>query len=149
MLDKSLRRPSLHDCAMASAEKAIYLDSSALVKLAVVESESAELRRYLRRRKALVSSSLAKVEVGRALLPFGREAVSRGEAVLTRIDLIRISDRVLVNAAQLQPSGLRSLDAIHLATAELLGDELARVVTYDDRMASAATLAGMVVIAPT
>lgn len=131
-----------------SAERVTYLDSSAIVKLAVVEEESAALRRYLRRRRPLVTSALARTEVARALLPFGDEAVRRGTAALARLELVRVSDRLLEAAGRLQPAGLRSLDAIHLATADRLGSDLARVVTYDDRMARAAEAMGWDVVAP-
>lgn len=132
-----------------SAEKATYLDSSAIVKLAVVEPESAALRRYLRRRDPLVSSALARTEVARALLAIGVDAVARGHDVLTRIDLIRINERVLRAAGQMLPVHLRSLDAIHLATAAELETDLARICTYDDRMAAAAETLGFTVVAPT
>lgn len=131
-----------------SAERATYLDSSAIVKLAVSEAESGVLRGYLRRRRPLVSSALARTEVGRALLPFGVDAVRRGGQVLARIDLVRMSDRILEVAAQLQPAELRSLDAIHLATAQQLGADLARIVTYDERMSTAARSLGLTVLAP-
>lgn len=131
-----------------SGERATYLDSSAIVKLAVVELESVALRRYLRRRRPLVTSALARTEVGRALLPLGDTAVRRGSDVLSRLELIRVSDRVLDAAARLQPAILRSLDAIHLATAQQLGLDLARVITYDERMAQAASALGWTVIAP-
>ncbi len=131
-----------------SAERAIYLDSSAIVKLAVVEPESAALREYLRGRQPLVSSALARTEVGRALLPFGDKAVRRGAEVLARVDLLRVSDRLLDAAARLWPAELRSLDAIHLATARQLGSDLARVVTYDVRMSRAAETLGLSVVAP-
>lgn len=131
-----------------SAERATYLDSSAIVKLAVVEPESAALRRYLRRRRPLVSSALARTEVGRALLPLGAEAVRRGVDVLARVDLVRVSDRLLDAAAWLQPAALRSLDAIHLATAQQLGADLARIVTYDERMSAGAQALGWTVVAP-
>ena len=117
---------------------AVYLDSSALVKLALREAESDALRRHLRRRRPLVSSALARVEVLRALLPEGDAALSRGRAVLRSIDLVRIGDRVLELAAGLAPAGLRSLDAIHLATARRLGRDLGHVVSYDERMLDAA-----------
>ncbi len=117
---------------------ATYLDSSAIVKLAVREPESLALRRYLRRRQPLVSSALARTEVLRALLPAGEEAVSRGRSVLERLDLVRVNDRILNAAGVLRPSELRSLDAIHLATAQELGDDLGALVTYDDRMVTAA-----------
>jgi len=70
-----------------SASKATYLDSSALVKLAVREPETAALLRYLRRRRPLIASALARTEVTRALLPLGMEAVRRGHHVLARIGL--------------------------------------------------------------
>lgn len=132
-----------------NAERATYLDSSAIVKLAIREPESAALRRYLRGRRPLVSSALARTEVARALLPLGREAIERGRDVLTRIDLVRLNDRVLVAAGKLLPADLRSLDAIHIATAQQLADDLARIVTYDERMAVAARSLGLAVSSPT
>lgn len=131
-----------------SAERATYLDSSAIVKLAVREPESAALRRFLRRRTPLVSSALARVEVGRALLPLGPVAIRRGGEVLARLDLLRVGERVLSAAAGLEPPELRSLDAIHLASAQHLGVDLARIVTYDARMAAAARRMGLSVSAP-
>lgn len=127
---------------------ATYLDSSAIVKLAVREPESAALRRWLRRKRPLVSSALARTEVVRALLPAGEEAVGRGRAVLRGLDLLRVNDRVLETAGLLLPFALRSLDAIHLATARELGDELGALVTYDDRLAEAARALGHRVAAP-
>jgi uncharacterized protein len=131
-----------------SAERVIYLDSSAIVKLVVREPESAALRRYLRRRRPLISSALARTEVARALLPFGGDVVARGQDVLTRFDLARVNDRVLTAAGSMLPENIRSLDAIHLATAQQLGADLARIVTYDDRMSRAARALGFMVAAP-
>jgi uncharacterized protein len=131
-----------------SAERATYLDSSAIVKLAVAEPESASLRRYLQRRRPLVSSALARTEVARALLPLGASAVRRGHEVLARLELIRVTDRVLLAAGALLSVELRSLDAIHLATAQQLGSDLARVVTYDERMRAAAQAVGCTIAAP-
>lgn len=106
------------------------------------------LHRYLRRRAPYVSSALARTEVARALLPAGEAAVRRGHDVLARVELVRINDRVLTAAGTLEPSQLRSLDAIHLATAQLLGGDLARVVTYDQRLAEAARALGWTVAQP-
>jgi uncharacterized protein len=131
-----------------SAERATYVDSSALVKLAVREPESAALRRYLARHRPLVSSALARTEVVRALLPLGAEAVKRGREVLGRVDLLRINDRILDAAGLLVPSELRSLDAIHLASAEQFGSDLRAFVTYDERLATAAASRGFRVIHP-
>jgi predicted nucleic acid-binding protein len=132
-----------------NAERAIYLDSSAIVKLAVAEKESSALRRYLRRRAPVVVSALARTEVARALLPLGPAAVQRGYEVLSRVELIRVSDRILLDAGTLLPAQLRSLDAIHIATMRQLGGSLRRVVTYDSRMAEAASAMGMSTVAPT
>lgn len=131
-----------------SAERATYLDSSAIVKLAVEEPESAALHRYLRRRRSLVSSSLARAEVARALLPVGEAGVRRGHDVLARLELIRISDRILTAAGALRPAELRTLDAIHLATAQQLGGDLRRLITYDDRVRTAAEMIGCAISAP-
>lgn len=121
-----------------STDQVTYLDSSAIVKLIVREIESDALRRYLRHRRPLVSSALARVEVSRAVLPLGLKALQTATDVLTRIDLIRVSDRVLDHAGMLEPAEIRTLDAIHLASASLLDDSLACFVCYDDRLSQAA-----------
>lgn len=127
---------------------ATYLDSSAIVKLAVDEPESGALRRYLRRRRPLVSSALARAEVLRALLLEGEAGVARGRAVLARLDLVRVNDQVLNTAGTLMPPAIRSLDAIHLCTAQHLGADLGTLVTYDDRMIDAARALGFKTAAP-
>jgi uncharacterized protein len=127
---------------------ATYLDSSAVVKLAVRESESDALRRYLRRCHPLISSALARTEVLRALLPAGEPALAAGRRTLDRIDLVRVNDRVLNSAGLLLPADLRSLDAIHLATAARLGADLREIITYDNRMAATARSLGYEVAAP-
>jgi predicted nucleic acid-binding protein len=127
---------------------ATYLDSSAIVKLVVAEAESSALRAHLEQSGRPVSSALATTEVGRSLHRHGAAFMERGADVLHRIELVRISERVLERAASLQPSELRSLDAIHLATVGQLGDDVSEIVTYDDRMAAAASALGWVVRAP-
>jgi predicted nucleic acid-binding protein len=112
--------------------RATYLDSSAIVKLVVAEPESRALRAHPRRRRPLVSSALARTEVVRALLPAGAIAMSRGREVLRRLDLVQISDRVLDIAGTLEPAQVRSLDAIHLATARLLGEDLSQELIAAD-----------------
>lgn len=128
--------------------RASYLDSSAIVKLVIAEPESGALRRYLRRRKPHITSALSGAEVARALLSLGPAAQRRGDAVLACIDAVRVSGTVLRAAAGLLPADLRTLDAIHLATAQQLGHDLARVVTYDVRMQAAAQYLGLDVAAP-
>ncbi|MGH9110030.1 MAG: type II toxin-antitoxin system VapC family toxin [Acidimicrobiales bacterium] len=129
----------------------LYLDSSALVKLVQKETESAGLRRFLRRHRAdqLVTSALARVEVVRAVLIGGPAALAQARRQLSRLDQILLSTEVLDRAATLSPSGqLRSLDAIHLAAAQVVGADLRAVVTYDHRMAGAAHDLGFAVEMP-
>jgi uncharacterized protein len=133
---------------MSAERRLTYVDSSAIVKLVVSEPESRALRRYLSRRQPLVSSALARTEVARALLPSGGDAVARGEDVLRRIQLLRVNDRVLRDAGRMEPAYLRSLDAIHLASARQIGPSIRQIVTYDDRMAEAARANGWTVAAP-
>jgi uncharacterized protein len=133
---------------MSAEQRLTYVDSSAIVKLAVAEPESAALHRYLSRRQPLVSSALARTEVTRALLPGGSQAVARGQEVMRRLQLVRVNDRVLNDAGQMQPTELRPLDAIHLASARLLGSAVNVIVTYDERMADAAQASGWAVASP-
>jgi predicted nucleic acid-binding protein len=126
----------------------VYLDSSALVKIVVLEPESRALRTYLRREPQRVSCGLARTEVLRAVRPGGPAAIEAARRVLRSIDLIRLDDALLDAAGLLEPIGLRSLDAIHLAAAQLIAPALHAVVTYDRRLADAATSLGLPVAAP-
>lgn len=126
----------------------LYLDSSALVKLVVRERESAALRAYLAHDLERVTSSLSRIEVLRAVRPIGPAAVEVARRLLRRIHLVRLDDALLDAAGLLEPILLRSLDAIHLSTAQLVAPELDAVVTYDRRMAQAATSLGFAVVAP-
>jgi len=129
----------------------LYLDSSAVVKLVQTEIESDALRRFLRRYRTdqFVTSTLARVEVVRAVADGGIRAIEQARRQLTRLDQIILGIAVLDRAAALSPeSKLRSLDAIHLASAQAIGTELRAVVTYDARMSEAAERLGMVVAAP-
>jgi uncharacterized protein len=127
---------------------AAYLDASALVKLVVVEPESEALRRFLRRRPERVSSALSRVEVVRAVRLHGPRATKRARQTLARVRLLILDDTVLDAAGDLDPRVLRSLDAIHLASAQALSGDLDQVVTYDRRMAEAGRLLGLSVRAP-
>jgi len=126
----------------------VYLDSSALVKLVVGESESAALERELRGEPERASCALARVEVVRAVRPHGTAAVARASRLLRRLDMVQLDEELLDAAAALDGGVLRSLDAIHLAAAQLLGDDLTRVITYDHRMTTAAKALGLTVAAP-
>lgn len=127
--------------------KPCYLDSSAIVKLVVREPESEALRAFVRKRIS-IASALVRTEVIRAVQPHGQAAVSAARAALVPIRLVRITEGILDDAATLQPSSLRSPDAIHLATARLLGDELAEFVAYDKRLLDAARTTGFSTASP-
>lgn len=128
---------------------ALYLDSSAFVKLAVEEPETAALREFLAdlagRR---VSSALLRTESLRAVRHLGADALATVREGLRRIDLVAIDDRILEAAGTLEPRVLRTLDAIHLATALAVGDDLDTIVTYDDRMVEAARFLGLSTATP-
>ena len=131
-----------------SAEPAVYLDSSALVKLVVDEPESAALARHLRRHPSRISCALARVEVIRAVRSHNPKAVTRAGQLLERISLLRLDDVLLHDAAELDHEVMRSLDAIHLAAARTLGDALVELITYDQRMAAAAQAMRLPLSAP-
>lgn len=133
---------------MPANAESVYLDSSAIVKLVVSEAESSQLELYLRDWPRRVSSSLVRVEVARAVRVHGAAAVSRARLLLSGLYLVKLDDTLLDAAADLDPPTLRGLDAIHLATARLLRDDLRLVVTYDGRFATAARALGLVVVAP-
>jgi predicted nucleic acid-binding protein len=130
-----------------STDRQRYLDASALVKLVVEEPQSDALQDWLGSRSDMVTCALARTEVVRAVSPGGREPVSRARQLLDRLDLIQLDDELLDLAGELR-GPLRSLDAIHLAAALELGDELDVIVTYDAQMARAAESLGLRVIAP-
>lgn len=128
----------------------LYLDSSALVKLVAREAESAALFAFAGAWPQKASSQLARVEVLRVLRRVGASPAARrrAEDLLARIALIRIDDRVIEAASALEPADLRSLDAIHLATALSLGSELGVFVAYDRRLLEAADRARVSAASP-
>ena len=126
-----------------------YLDSSALVKLMVREDETSALEADLAGRDGLVTSSLAMVECQRAAARAGnRRVLQRVSDVLEAVYLLDLTTPVIEQAAGLRPTSVRSLDAIHIATAISVGDDDLEVITYDDRMAEAARANGLRVAQP-
>ena len=125
-----------------------YLDSSALVKLVLSERESAALGLWLVDKERLVACDLVRVETIRAIRMSDPGAVPRAQRALATLTLIRLDDAIYDLAARLDPVLLRSLDAIHLAAARGVGDDLAGVVTYDARMTEAARGMGLMVESP-
>lgn len=125
----------------------MYLDSSALVKLVQLEPESEPLAFEVAQWAAHVTSVVGAVEVRRAARRSGADA-NRTDDVLARVSLLELDAGVCELAATLDPAKLRMLDALHLASALSLEDELGAIVCYDERLARAAALEGVRVLAP-
>jgi hypothetical protein len=126
-----------------------YLDTSAAVKLVVAETGSRALQRWMTDHEdEMLSSDLLRTELLRAVRRGAPDQVERARLVLDAITLVTMPTSTFERAAALDAELLRSLDALHLAVALELGDELAGIVTYDDRLAEAARGYGITVIAP-
>jgi predicted nucleic acid-binding protein len=128
----------------------IYLDTSAFVKLVQGGRETPALQAFLTDHAGapLVSSALLVVETRRAILRQAPGQLARADLLLTRIDQVDITPAVVEAASRLPDPTLRSLDAIHLATALQLGQELTALVTYDSRLAAAAGRQQLPVVTP-
>ena len=130
--------------------EAIYLDTSAFVKLFLPEPDSPALTRYLAQRPRRVSAMLLRTEAlrtaVRAALSPRRMALVR--ALLDGVTLIPADAKLSDEAGMLGPPEMRALDAIHLATARSLGTGLAVLVTYDQRLATGAAWWGIPVASP-
>jgi predicted nucleic acid-binding protein len=125
-----------------------YLDSSAIVKLIVSEPESEALRRFLTDRAPLVTSAIAVTEVNRSVLHLSASAWALARQVLGAMSLVAVGDRVLADAGGVLPARLRTLDAIHLATAAMFGGSLNGLVCYDRRLMEAGVDRGWEVASP-
>ncbi len=128
----------------------IYLDSSALLKLLFEEPESNALQDWLTAHAALpkVSSELAKVEVVRATRRLNPDTLPVARILLGQIDLVPLTGGVVEQAAHLGEVSLRTLDALHLASALSLGTDLSAFVAYDHRLSAAASHAGLEPLRP-
>jgi predicted nucleic acid-binding protein len=128
----------------------IYLDSSALFKLVIEESETAALRQFLRDRagEPHIASALIRTEVVRAVARRNPGAVLTATHAVAKVTTIPVTTELLDTAAALQPPLLRSLDAIHLASALRFRDILSAFIAYDDRLHDAARQAGLPVTRP-
>lgn len=131
----------------------VYVDSSALVKRVFVEDESDALADFLdehhQNADLVASSSLAWVEVSRAVLARAKtqaKATALIEEAMSGVDERTMSAEVVSLARRVEPLVLRSLDAIHLASAVLIDADL--VVTYDDRLADAYRRNSLAVASP-
>src|SRR4051794_27268438 len=132
----------------------VYVDTSALVKLVVREDETDALDRALSTWIGVATSTIATIELERAVRRARvaeRESVAADEAVAVLLGAVAempLTAQVRSTAANLDPVELRTLDAIHLASALALGDDLAAIATYDQRMSAGASALGIRVIAP-
>lgn len=128
----------------------IYLDSSAVMKLVRREAETAEILEWLNLHRDLpaVTSELGRVEVLRAARRADANALAEARIVVGDLDLVPLDRAVQDVACDVGDPSLRTLDALHLASALLLGDALTVLVTYDHRLADAARAAGVVVASP-
>lgn len=133
---------------MATNSPVAYLDSSALVKLIAIEAETAALRQELRRWPDRASSLLATVEVTRTARRLGGHAPTVAARVLAGLRWLGI-DPIVPAAAQIGGTTLRSLDAIHLATAISIAHHIGALITYDQRMISEGQNLGLPVVSPT
>jgi predicted nucleic acid-binding protein len=129
----------------------IYIDTSALVKLLFEEPESPALTEWLTLRTAIpkVSSDLSTIELLRTCQRIDESLVDDARRLLNGVDLVPIDHAIVEQAAILTPLELRSLDAIHLASAVSLIEDLTEFVAYDLRLCSAAAQAGLPVVSPT
>jgi uncharacterized protein len=128
----------------------IYLDSSALVKLALNEPETTALTSFIAERgdQALVSSSLHRAEVLRAIWRAEPGALPRAQRMIRRVSVVTLSHDLLDNAATLPPGELSTTAAIHLASALALKRDLTAFVCYDKQLLAAAESAGLPVVSP-
>lgn len=131
-------------------ERLVYLDTSAFVKLVISEPETAALVAALSPKTLLVASEILEVEALRATRrATGEDGATAAHAQLGGVRLLPLTAQIRRRACELEPPTLRSLDAIHIATALDLGERLACMYAYDERMATAASKAGLRVCAPT
>jgi predicted nucleic acid-binding protein len=128
----------------------IYLDSAALVKLVRLEDATPELVEWLNDRPGvpLGCSVLADVEVPRAIRRVASDALPAVPATLARLYRLEIDATVRSSAAALADRDLRTLDAIHIATAVGIGADLQAFVSYDQRLLQAAAEQGLPVVSP-
>jgi predicted nucleic acid-binding protein len=124
-----------------------YADASALVKLILLEAESGAVHRWFTEAPRIVTSRVGVVETIRATSRRNHDAAQR-DRVLEEVEIIDLGPAIAAAAAALHPPLLRTLDAIHLATAMALLPDLDAFVTYDDRLADAARAIGLPVVRP-
>lgn len=127
----------------------IYLDTSAALKLVMPEPETEALEHWIAERTGIprVSSRLLRIEMSRAVTRNAPHRMSRANVILSAVALLSIDDAV-PTAEVIGDRSLRSLDAIHLATAQAMRTDLTAFVCYDDRLCTSAQALGLPVETP-
>ena len=127
-----------------------YADTSAVIKLLAEQSHSKAFAAFYDAHEDAewVSSALLRIEVTRAVTRATPALLPDARDLLLAFSFVVIDDDIVEGAMNEPDRGLRSLDAIHLATARVLGDDMDAVVSYDDRLLKAATDAGLPVASP-
>ncbi|MGI8721701.1 MAG: type II toxin-antitoxin system VapC family toxin [Geodermatophilaceae bacterium] len=126
----------------------LYLDSSALVRLVLTEPESSVLAGVVRTGPGMISSALARIEVIRAVRRKGPVEEKSARLLMASVDSVDITDQIINEAGRIGRLQLRSLDAIHLATALELRSALTGFVAYDRRLLDAAAALGLRPMSP-
>ena len=148
-LDPKYRQHSQRCVTQSDTDVAFYLDASALVKLVVSESETDALWSWLAEEpREPIGCDLARTELLRAVRRVAPDRVVQARAVLEAVTLVEVTTAIFEEAGRLTPSTLRTLDAVHIAAALDLGDDLEGLVTYDERLAAAAEANGIAVTSP-
>lgn len=127
--------------------KTSYVDASALVKIIIAEPESIGMERWYLESDRVLTSRIGIVETRRAVSRRPHDLAHLNH-VLDRIEVIAIDQPIADHAAAIQPATIRTVDAIHLATALALQPDLNAFVTYDERLADAARALGLPVVSP-
>ena len=127
-----------------------YADTSAVIKLLVEESHSKAFAGFYDAHADAewVSSALLRIEVTRAVTRAMPTLLPDARDLLLAFSFVAIDDDIVEGAMSEPDRGLRSRDAIHLATARILGEDLDAIVSYDDRLLKAATDAGLETASP-
>lgn len=124
-----------------------YVDASALTKLVLAEPDSVAMRRWYVENERVLCSRIGIVETRRAIARRDHDPVHL-DAIVASVEIIELDASIARTAAIVPPIGLKTLDAIHLASALAIADEVDAFVTYDLRLAQAARAAGLPVVMP-
>jgi hypothetical protein len=129
-------------------ERAVYVDASALAKLIIDEPEGDDLRAFLAPIACQATSMVGRIEAERTVARRAPGRLAHVAGLLDDLMIVGLEPEIAAAAATIGPPTLRTLDAIHLASAAALGADLEAFVTYDRRLAEAARALGMRVASP-